>query len=80
MWFQKMLMKYGGIFLLVRECFFLEKLHYLLRFCVHFTKKIANQALSEMMLLREELGKITFDVGRSLVEKYTCTLYPPPPE
>ena len=44
-----MLMKYGGM--MFRE-FFLEKLHNLLRFCVHFPKKFANHALSEMILLR----------------------------
>ena len=42
---------------------FLEKLHNLLRCFVHFAKSFASHALSEMMLLRGELGRITFDVG-----------------
>ena len=31
--------------------FLLEELHKLLRFCVHFAKKIVNHTLSEMILL-----------------------------
>ena len=40
--------------------FVLEKLHNLLRFCVHFAKNYPNHILSEMILLRGELGRITF--------------------
>ena len=49
----------------------------LLRFCVHFSKYFENHALSEMILLRRELGKITFDVD-SKVQEYMRTLTPPP--
>ena len=55
---------------------FLEKLHNLLRFCVHFSTNFANNRLSEMILLRGDLGKITFDVG-SRVQEYMRTLPPP---
>ena len=57
-----MLMKYNGIYDDPR--IFFEKLHNLLRFCVHLAKKFAKHvhALSEMILLRGELGRITFDV------------------
>ena len=72
--FQKMLMKYGGM--LFRDLY-LEKLHNLLRFCVHLGKNYANHALSEI-LRRGELGRITFDVG-SRVQEYMRTLPPPPP-
>ena len=50
--------------------FLLEKLHNLLRFCVHFSQNFANHAITEMILLRGELGKITFDVGSRLQEYY----------
>ena len=49
--------------MLFRDYFFLEKLHNLLRFCVHFAKNFANDVLSKMILLRGELGRITYDVG-----------------
>ena len=44
-----MLMEYDGMMFLD---FFLEKLHNILSFCVHFAKNIAKHALSEMILLR----------------------------
>ena len=56
---------------------FLEKLHNLLRCFVHFAKSFANHALSEMMLLRGELWRITFDVV-SRVRKNNnnkCSIY-----
>ena len=68
-----MLMKYDGM--LLQD--FLEKLRNLLRFCVHFAKNFANHALSEMILRREELGRITFNVG-SRIQEYIRTSPPPP--
>ena len=67
-----MLMKYGGM--MFRDLF-LEKLYNLLRFCVDFSTNFAKHALSEMILLRGELGRITFDVG-SRVQDYMRTLPP----
>ena len=67
-------MKYGGMMF---RFFFIEKLPNFLHFCVHFAKTLAKHALSEMMLLRGELGRITFDVG-SRVQEYMRTLPPPP--
>ena len=58
--------------------FFLEKLHNLLRFCVHFAKKFANHALSELILLRADLRGTTFDVDIR-VQEYMCCSPPPPP-
>ena len=64
-----MLMKYDGM---------MFRVFFLLRFCVHYSKKFANHALSEMMLLRGELGsRITFDVG-SRVQEYRRTSPPHP--
>ena len=57
--------------------FFLEKLHNLLRFCMHFAKKFASHALSEMILLRREVERITFDVSGRVLE-YMRTLPLPP--
>ena len=73
-WFQEMLMKYVAC---CSEIFFVEKLHNLLRFCVHFAPKFANHALSEIILLRE-VGRITFDVS-SRVQEYVRSLPLPPP-
>ena len=67
-----MLMKYGGMMFRI---FFIEKLHNLLRFCVHFSTNFAKHALSKMILLRGKLGRITIDVG-SRVQKYMRTLPP----
>ena len=53
-------------------------MHNLLRYCVYFAKKIANHALSEVILQRGELGRITFDVG-SRVQEYMRTSPPPTP-
>ena len=64
-----MLLKYGDM--LFRH-FFLEKLHNLLRFCVHFGRNFENHALSEMILLRGELQRITFNVD-SRVQEYMRT-------
>ena len=55
--------------MLFRDNFFLEQLYNLLRFCVHFAKNFANHPLTEMILLRGELGRITFNVG-SKVQEY----------
>ena len=49
-----MLMKYGSMMF---QDFVLDKLHNLLRFCVHFAKNLANHALFEIILLRGELGR-----------------------
>ena len=67
-------------FLLFRN-FFIEKLHNLLCFCVHFAKNFANHTLSEMILLREVLGRITFafDVGSRVQEYMRASLPPPSP-
>ena len=70
-------MKYSGM--LFRD-FFREKLHNLLRFCVHFAQIFANHALSEMILLRGELGSITFDVSSRVQEYALCALHPLPPQ
>ena len=59
--------------------FFLEKLQNLLRFCVHFAKILANHALSEMILIRGELGRITFVVG-SRVQEYNAHFTPSHPK
>ena len=53
--------------------FCLGKLHNLLSFCLHFAKTFANHALSEIILLRGEVGRITnFDVS-SRVQEYMRT-------
>ena len=39
-WFHKMLMKYGGM--MFRDCFFLEKLHNVLRFVYILLKILRN--------------------------------------
>ena len=58
---------------------FYNNIYNLLRFCVPFAKNFANHTLSEMILLRGELGRIifAFDVG-SRVQKYMHTSPPPP--
>ena len=48
--------------MLFRDCF-RRTAYNLLRFCVHFSTNFTNHALSKMILLRGELGSITFDVG-----------------
>ena len=67
-WFHKMLMKYGGM---------MFRIFFSYVFCVHFAKYLAKHVLPEMILLRGELGRIIFDVGRR-VQEYMHTLLPPP--
>ena len=68
-----MLMKYGSM--LVRN--FSRETALFITFLCSFLQKNANHALSGMILLRGELGRITFDVG-SRVREYVRTNPPPP--
>ena len=65
-----MLMEYVGMFF--RD--FLEKFNCI----IYYVEKFVIHTFSEMILLRGELGRITFDVG-SRVQKYISTSPPPPP-
>ena len=56
--------------------FFFEKLHNLLRFCVHFSANFEKYVFSEMILLRGELGRITFVVGSRVQAQHMRTLHP----
>ena len=67
-------MKYVGM--LVRDFFLRNCIIYYV--FVYICKKFTNHALSEMILLRGELWRITFDVG-SRVQEYMCTSPIPPP-
>ena len=65
-----MLMKHGGM--MFRD-FFIEKLHNLLCFCVHFAQNFANHALSEMILLKGLLLMLVVEY-RGLCARYPLPL------